>query len=444
MRGLVLGDQDPCHCRSPVVGGRGSPGCVEGEAGARRRGGCRARRGRRAPRPPLGRWPGPARRRRDAPAVAAPGEPIEDARSDRRRRCPGPVSLHPEAAPRRRRRREPIVIVASRPLCSTALPGQVHDRLREPLARRPPPCPSRVGGEPPVAVARTPGLWRTAHAVNGSTSSGSVRRKSGRSSLASSNRSSTIRLMRSSSSVTRAIVSRALVGVVAEKLEVAADDRDRRAELVPGVVDERALGRERRLEPVEHGVERAGQVGDLVPAVDLDPAGQVGLADGPAVSVTWRIGRRIRAAAIQPTRAASSTMAAATASAVLMASAISSRSAARKLATAKTRALPAASAAADASSGRGPARSPAPAAGSREAGRAVTRPRLVLQRTGAGRRVEVPGDEREEGVALLRGRFGAGRCRRWPRRRCRTGGRSPGRCRPRAGSSPRSPERARR
>ena len=39
----------------------------------------------------------------------------------------------------------------------------------------------------------------------------------------------------------------ALARVVAEQLEVAADDRDRRAQLVAGVDDERALARERGL-----------------------------------------------------------------------------------------------------------------------------------------------------------------------------------------------------
>ena len=61
-----------------------------------------------------------------------------------------------------------------------------------------------------------------------------------------------------------------LVRVVAEQLEVAADDRDRRAQLVAGVAHERLLGGERGLEAVEHGVERAGELGDLVAALDLD------------------------------------------------------------------------------------------------------------------------------------------------------------------------------
>ena len=44
--------------------------------------------------------------------------------------------------------------------------------------------------------------------------------------------------------------------IVAHELEVAADHRDRRAQLVAGVVDEPALRREGGLEPLEHLVER--------------------------------------------------------------------------------------------------------------------------------------------------------------------------------------------
>jgi hypothetical protein len=67
--------------------------------------------------------------------------------------------------------------------------------------------------------------------------------------------------------------------VVAHQLQVAADDRDRGAQLVAGVVQEPPLGGEGRLQPVEHVVEGAGQLGDVVVAGDGDAAGQVRLTD---------------------------------------------------------------------------------------------------------------------------------------------------------------------
>ena len=71
----------------------------------------------------------------------------------------------------------------------------------------------------------------------------------------------------------------ALVGIVAEQLEVAADDRDRRAQLVPGVGDEFLLHGERRLQAIEHRVERPPELGELVVAFDLDAPREVRLAD---------------------------------------------------------------------------------------------------------------------------------------------------------------------
>jgi signal transduction histidine kinase len=59
----------------------------------------------------------------------------------------------------------------------------------------------------------------------------------------------------------------ALLGIVFEQLEVPAHDRDRRAQLVAGVADELLLARERILEPVEHLVEGAREVGELVVAL---------------------------------------------------------------------------------------------------------------------------------------------------------------------------------
>ena len=68
-----------------------------------------------------------------------------------------------------------------------------------------------------------------------------------------------------------------VVGV--EQLEVAAQHGQRRLQLVAGVVEELALADERRLQPVEHAVEGAGQRGDVVVAGLGQPAGEVGLAD---------------------------------------------------------------------------------------------------------------------------------------------------------------------
>jgi hypothetical protein len=67
--------------------------------------------------------------------------------------------------------------------------------------------------------------------------------------------------------------------VVAHQLQVPADDRDRRAELVAGVVQEPPLSGEGRLQPVQHVVEGPGQLGDVVVSADRDPPGQVGFAD---------------------------------------------------------------------------------------------------------------------------------------------------------------------
>jgi hypothetical protein len=69
-----------------------------------------------------------------------------------------------------------------------------------------------------------------------------------------------------------------LLGVIALELDVAPDDGDGRAQLVAGIVKEAALVAERCLETVEHGVERARQLGDLVVAAShVDAPAQVGL-----------------------------------------------------------------------------------------------------------------------------------------------------------------------
>ena len=69
------------------------------------------------------------------------------------------------------------------------------------------------------------------------------------------------------------------LGIVLEQLQVAPHDRDGRPQLVTGVVDEAALRREGRFEPVEHLVERRGELRDLVGALHRDAAAEVALRD---------------------------------------------------------------------------------------------------------------------------------------------------------------------
>ena len=118
----------------------------------------------------------------------------------------------------------------------------------------------------PSRASPSAGTFANSSSVSTPTSTVSRSRKSGCSAFASRSRSLTMRPIRSSSSRTSATVSRPLLRVVAQQLEVAADDRDRRAQLVAGVVEEGALVR-RRLKAVEHRVERARQVGKLVVAL---------------------------------------------------------------------------------------------------------------------------------------------------------------------------------
>lgn len=66
-----------------------------------------------------------------------------------------------------------------------------------------------------------------------------------------------------------------------EDLQVTADDGDGRAQFVPGVVEEAALRGDPALHPVQHGVHRPREVGELVtrPFHDRDAAGQIGHGD---------------------------------------------------------------------------------------------------------------------------------------------------------------------
>ena len=70
-----------------------------------------------------------------------------------------------------------------------------------------------------------------------------------------------------------------LAGGALEQLQLAADDGDRRAQLMAGVVDEAALGRVGGLQAIEHPVERQRQLGDVVAAGHRHAPRQVGVLD---------------------------------------------------------------------------------------------------------------------------------------------------------------------
>ncbi len=58
-----------------------------------------------------------------------------------------------------------------------------------------------------------------------------------------------------------------------------AQNDQRSAQLVAGIVQELSLGRERLLQPVEHPVECRGQMGDVIASGDWDAAPQISTAD---------------------------------------------------------------------------------------------------------------------------------------------------------------------
>ena len=72
------------------------------------------------------------------------------------------------------------------------------------------------------------------------------------------------------------------VGVGEGHVDLGPQHRQRRAQLVAGVGDEAALRVERRLQPVEHGVETGGQVGHLAPGVPQRQPGVERLGRQPA------------------------------------------------------------------------------------------------------------------------------------------------------------------
>ena len=134
-------------------------------------------------------------------------------------------------------------------------------------------------------VNATSGAWRCARSIASATSASS--RTSSGTGLGWSPRASSIRSATSAPSssawaCTSAITRARSAGSdrLGEHLDVRAQRRHRRAQLVRGVGDELALGGDRALQRVEHRVEARGQLADLVLARDLDPAAEVlGLRD---------------------------------------------------------------------------------------------------------------------------------------------------------------------
>ena len=152
----------------------------------------------------------------------------------RRAAMPGPRVARPRSA-----RRRPPASRAERD--RVALGRVLHGVVRRGSSR-----PASAAGGPRAACpapvcssCQSRGASLRAFAISSSVSrsrsTSSSRRKSGRSALASVSRSSTKRLMRSSSSLTMLERLAAFLRVVAQQLQVAADDRDRRAQLVAGV-----------------------------------------------------------------------------------------------------------------------------------------------------------------------------------------------------------------
>ena len=117
-----------------------------------------------------------------------------------------------------------------------------------------------------------------------------------------------------------------LLGVLAQQLEMAADDRDRRAQLVARVGDEVALAGERGLQPVEHGVERAASS-----AISSWPSTSIRCVRSlepiaRAAASSSRSGASTRPAITKPSTEASSSTASATPAATWTASVTSAAS----------------------------------------------------------------------------------------------------------------------
>ena len=195
-------------------------------------------------------------------------EAVEDALALVERECPAPSS-----STRKRTRSPPSALHAHAHQPRSA--SGVVDRVAHQVAQRL--CEAvGVGAQRPVrdraeleATARRAGSPRpTAPRTKTGRSIDSMRRNSVCSVLASSSRSSTRRLIRAISACTRRSTRRTSsprgIALGGQHLELAADHRQRRAQLVRGVGDERALARERVGQTVEHVVEGVGQHRDLV------------------------------------------------------------------------------------------------------------------------------------------------------------------------------------
>ena len=230
-----------------------------------------------------GRSPARARRRPSAasPAAAA-GEPLEDPLAvvggDARAGVARPSSRSSCRADARRRARS----VARRGVLDRVV-GELQQRLGEALrVERDDHGPARLAVDPPSASAEPADLVE--HLVESAPRrrSAAGATKSGRSALASMSRSSTMRFIRSSSSSTSGDRLADVGGVVGvEQLEVPAHDRDRGAQLVPGVVEEARAGRRTpsssRSSIALTAAARAPS--SSRPSATADAAGQVGLGD---------------------------------------------------------------------------------------------------------------------------------------------------------------------
>ena len=244
----------------------------------------RCRPGRRAPR----RWRRTIERPRPKPS-SSERTPLRPNRSNTRSRCsgsmPGPRSRTQSRTPSCPWA-EPIAISSPASVCLTALSASWSTAC---VTR----CPSRT--TVPCAVAssthsRSPSP--RALATRSSVSSGEVDR--GR-----THEVGPVALGEQDQVADQAghpvdLVEQQLLGLGhlrgragVEELEVAAHHRERRAQLVAGVVEELPLADERLLEPVEHAVDGAGEGGDVVVAGDREPLREVALAD---------VARRSRAA----------------------------------------------------------------------------------------------------------------------------------------------------
>ena len=235
---------------------------------------------RRGPRRSRARSPARGRCR---PRRGRAPESVRWKRSKTRSRCsagiPGPSSSTTKRSARRERPRRVMRTSPARAaVCSIALATRLRSAWASAVGVGRGAC--RAGRRRARSGGRRAGSCRpTAPRTNAASSIGSTRRNSRCSVFASSSRSSTRRLIRaisaSTSRSTRRTSSADGFGWARQHLELAADHRQRRAQLVRGVGDERALTGERLGQPVEHVVEGVGEHRDLVALAAglVDPRG---------------------------------------------------------------------------------------------------------------------------------------------------------------------------